>query len=186
MSDLPNIQTAFDRAKRYQELSRAFLRATESDPTLSPECPPYETQYGAPHVFAQSAELADVAAFYHACGLAAPEKERVDHVAVELEFMAFLAIKEAYATYSNERDRAAEMRELQRKFLTDHLARWAPSFAARFEAREPELARGLGEWLAADLKTLGTEPALVRAMDLRPPGAVEETFRCGGEPCDLA
>lgn len=185
MSVPKSMSTAFDRARRYQRLSKCFLDATENDATLMPENPPYETQYGTPHVFAQSEELADIAAFYKACGLSAPLKEREDHLAVELEFMAFLIQKEAYALYRGDAGHAAQMRELQGKFMVDHLGRWVPSFAGRFEAREPSLAKDLREWVAADVKVLGVTPAEIRAIDLRPALGTEESLECGGGACEL-
>ena len=67
---------------------------------VSKECPPYEVQY-CPQTFSvfRSQHLADIAGFYHAFGVApgrdAPE--RVDHLACELEFLAWLVAKERHA-----------------------------------------------------------------------------------------
>ena len=64
---------------------------------VSKECPPYEVQY-CPQTFSvfRSQHLADIAGFYHAFGVApgrdAPE--RVDHLACELEFLAWLVAKD--------------------------------------------------------------------------------------------
>jgi TorA maturation chaperone TorD len=186
MSVPTSIRTAFERARRYQELSREFLQATEEDPTLMPACPPYETQYGAPHVFAQSEELADVGAFYRACGLASPAKERLDHVSVELEFMSFLALKEAYARFQGEEARVGETRELQAKFLADHLGRWAPAFLARFEPRWPDLSGRLRDWIGRECEALGARPAALRAIDVRQASGPDEPFDCGGGTCPAA
>lgn len=183
MSVPTSISTAFERARRYQALSRAALAATGDDPTLSPECPPYETEYGSPHVFAQSGELADIAGFYRAFGLAAPATERVDHLAVELEFLSFLAFKEAWAVNNGETERTGELREIQAKFLADHLARWAPAFATRFEARDAPLAGELRTWIRKELAAFGIEPSGIRPVDLRPAFDVNEPMDCGGGSC---
>lgn len=180
------IPTAFKRARRYLELSRAFRERTQDDPTLSPECPPYETQYGAGNIFAQTDELADVAAFYRACGLAAPAHERVDHLAVELEFMGFLALKEAYALVSNESERARETREMARRFFAEHLDRWAESFLDRFETRAPEESRRLRRWLRTERRLLGISTAAGISLRLRGAEDPNEPFVCGGAPCPLA
>jgi TorA maturation chaperone TorD len=79
--------------------------------TLQCDCPPYETLYGSggyagantqlagAQVFEQSQTLGDIAGFYRAFGLEVSDqiKERLDYISIELEFMSFLAYKEAYA-----------------------------------------------------------------------------------------
>src|SRR3989304_1633468 len=66
---------------------------------ISRDCPVYETQYDAGHVFQQAQQLADIAGFYLAFGLEVAEGvgERADHVSLELEFMQALTFREAYA-----------------------------------------------------------------------------------------
>lgn len=151
----------------------------------SRDWPPYETEYGVENLFQQTQDLADIAGFYAAWGLA-PEMERVDHAAVELEFLAFLVEKERLAQSDEHRQTA---RDARRKFLADHAARWLPVFAARLEKAPSEfyasLARALRVFIAAETEALGAVPAALRAMDLRPaepPGEME----CGdcvfGEP----
>src|SRR3990172_7219059 len=92
----------------------------------------YETEFGLPHEFRQSQELADLAGFYRAFGLRVGRsqsqggtvRERPDHIAVELEFMYLLALKEAYAAENGMPEQAEICRETQRKFLSDHLGIW--------------------------------------------------------------
>ncbi|MEX2188360.1 MAG: molecular chaperone TorD family protein [Pirellulales bacterium] len=104
------------------------------------DCPPYETEYCPDEdPFFRSQEMADVAGFYRAFGLAsgARSRERPDHLALELEFAAFLIMKERCAADDERMDveRAAQdeqatiCREGRAAFLGDHLAWWAPSFA---------------------------------------------------------
>jgi TorA maturation chaperone TorD len=103
---------------------------------LSRECPPYETEYdSSSEPFYRAQQLADIAGFYRAFGLqtaqAAPE--RPDHLALELEFMAFLLWKERMARTAADEQAAEKARvcaEAQRSFFRDHLAWWVPSFAA--------------------------------------------------------
>ncbi len=60
---------------------------------------PYETEYTTPDALYKAHQLADIAGFYRAFGLemSTENRERPDHLAAELEFMHFLALKEAQA-----------------------------------------------------------------------------------------
>jgi TorA maturation chaperone TorD len=52
-----------------------------------------------------------------------------DHIAVELEFMHFLVVKEFDALAGGNLDRAQNFRQKQRAFLERHLAAWVPDFS---------------------------------------------------------
>lgn len=154
--------------------------------TGSGDCPPYEGEYGHSHIFQKTQALADNAGFLSAFGLeSAPGlHERADHVSVELEFMHFLAVKEAYALargHGEERLRIVE--EAERKYLERHLGRWTPAFAALLEAKAgggvyAALARLLAAFLAGEVRALGADPPAPSAVSLAPapeevPGACE-------------
>lgn len=98
--------------------------------TISKEYPPYETQYGSSHLFQQVQELADASGFYMAFGLEVSDeaKERPDHIGIQLEFMHFLTFKEAYAAEHHGQEEIDICRDAQRKFVGEHLGRWAPLF----------------------------------------------------------
>ncbi|MEZ4503613.1 MAG: molecular chaperone TorD family protein [Dehalococcoidia bacterium] len=98
--------------------------------TYSDECPLWETAFSARQIFEQNAQLADIAGFYRAFGLD-PAGERHDHLALELEFMFLLALKEAHARERGEAEHVRICRDAQRSFLRDHLARWAPVIGRR-------------------------------------------------------
>jgi TorA maturation chaperone TorD len=114
-------------------LSLDDLRAAHMDVfglVLSRECPPYETEYcSSAEAFFRAQQLADIAGFYHAFGLqtAQASPERPDHLALELEFMAFLLRKERLADTA---EQASVCADAQRSFFRDHLAWWVPSFAS--------------------------------------------------------
>ncbi len=137
--------------------------------SISKECPPYETHYGgtndASDIFQQTQVLADIAGFYRAFGLEASEqvKERLDHISIELEFMAFLAYKQAHAATSGWEDKAEVCREAQEKFLNDHLGRWVPLFTTRLSEKAGdgfyrELSRLTKAFLDFDVKAKGAKP----------------------------
>lgn len=139
--------------------------------TLGQECPPYETQYGGAHIFQQAHDLGDIAGFYRAFGLEVSDqaKERLDHIAIQLEFMAFLAYKEAYALSTDGREKAEICRQAQRKFLADHLGRWVPFFTKRLEAEAKDdfygrLAVLTERFLAFEVGGFGVKPFRVEGL----------------------
>lgn len=143
------------------------------------DCPLNEIEYGdlkADPLF-QPHRLADLAAFYRAFGLEVAEgaAERQDHICIELEFMAVLAAKEAYAhEHQLDSDQLALCHDAQRKFLREHLGRWAPAFARRLARATTNetlatLAGFTREFIAADCArfglTSGSEDLLLRPVD---------------------
>lgn len=98
--------------------------------SYSEDCPPYETAFSANHIFQQASQQADIAGFFRAFGVV-PNAERADHLAMELEFMYLLALKESHARSARESEHIQITRSAQRTFLTQHLARWAPLIGQR-------------------------------------------------------
>ena len=96
---------------------------------ISTDCPPCEAFYTAQGIFQETSELADIAGFFKAFDLALAETERIDHISVELEFMHFLTYKEAYARTHHDAEKSRFCRDVQRKFIRDHLGRWSLHFA---------------------------------------------------------
>jgi hypothetical protein len=175
---------------------------------ISKACPLFETEYltwSEPAYRAQ--QIADVAGFYNAFGVepSPHQPHRHDHIALELEFMAYLWAK--IAALQNEADQ--ECREglettLQalKTFLHDHVVWWFPAFACSVEKRAGELARqpltdaerwGVGVfveaarflrgWTAFERLTHGIDPPtrLVQPLVLEPQSEEEEG--CGGGEC---
>jgi len=98
--------------------------------SYSEDCPPYETAFSASHIFQQTQHQADISGFYRAFGVR-PDGDRPDHLATELEFGYLLALKEARAREEGDRPGLDATRAAHRKFLGEHLARWAPLAAGR-------------------------------------------------------
>ena len=137
---------------------------------------PYETEYTTPHAFQKQTQLADVAGFYRAFGLQWETKshERPDHLSLELEFMYYLALKEAHALAQGAEDGVAVCVDAQRAFLRDHLGRWLAAFRRALAGRAPDavyarLAHLVEAYVAWDSRQQGVKSSQVRAA----PTAVE-------------
>lgn len=132
--------------------------------------PSYELEYGEQQSLREPHQLSDIAAFYHAFGLKVNEKihERVDHITVECEFMHFITYKEAYAIECGEavarrEENAAICKKASHRFLSEHLGRWAPSFALKLSRHAKnglikEIADFTFLFITQDCLTLGIEP----------------------------
>jgi DMSO reductase family type II enzyme chaperone len=135
----------------------------------------YETEYGLPHEFRQSQELADIAGFYRAFGFDAggQTRERPDYLGAELEFMVVLALKEAYAQANGLTEQMEICVDAQRKFVEDHLGQWIGLFAQGVERTAGDgpyaaLARFASEFVAADAGRLGAQPESRQAAQVLP------------------
>lgn len=118
--------------------------------SYSEDCPPYETAFSARHLFQQTQQQADIAGFYRAFGVDA-RAERADHLAAELEFCYLLALKEARARADGEPEHVAICRDAQRRFVGEHLARWAPLISGRVRQVAGDTALGAAARLLAAL-----------------------------------
>jgi len=134
----------------------------------SAECPPYETEYGYDNIFQKTEALADIAGFYRAYELdvADGNKERVDFLSTELEFMSFLALHEAYAREQSEQEHLEVTLDSQRKYLQDHLGRWMSMFAKVLaQSTREEFYRHLGgltdAFVESEVQYLGVTPEKV-------------------------
>jgi DMSO reductase family type II enzyme chaperone len=125
-------------------------------------CAPNEMDQldGAPQLeLTRTFEMADVAGFYRAFGVAVGESgQRPDHIAAELEFMNLLAVKEAVALQLEGDGEHAEIcRDASRAFLRDHLGRWAPRLGERLAAADGEPVYGHAGRLLGGFVTFDAE-----------------------------
>ncbi len=150
----------------------------------------YETEYGLPHEYRQSQEMADIAGFYRAFGFenGGVIRERPDYLATELEFMHLLTLKEAYARAGAERDHLEVCVDAQRKFLRDHLAHWLPLFAKRLEQAMidgvyAELTALVLAFVAAEADRLDAWPEPFRVPEIKAT-PFNPDFSCGDCPAN--
>jgi len=149
--------------------------------------PPYETEYTRGGDFRQNQDLADLMGFYQAFGVnlrqSEDSRERPDHIAVELEFLHFLCWKEAAARMEGDEEHISVCLDAERKFLGDHLGRWAELFARGLEKTAPEgfypaLAGLLRAVVTQELANLEVKPEPVEVPEPRRP---LEPMTCGAE-----
>ncbi|MHC4587218.1 MAG: molecular chaperone TorD family protein, partial [Planctomycetota bacterium] len=109
---------------RIEEIKSEYLSIFDVGRKISP----YETEYMTEKLSRKPFELADIAGFYTAFGFSVNEemrhKEALDHISIELEFMAILEWKEQYALENGQEQNAKIVRDAKLKFLQDHLANW--------------------------------------------------------------
>lgn len=155
-------------------------------PIASQDAPGYETGYRGQGIFQQSAIMADIAGFYRAHGLRAggSERERPDHITVELEFLAVVAKKEALALAARDSENAEVCRATAATFLADHLGCWGPAFGLRASAVSSSawystLGELLTLWIEAELEVLEVRPAEIADSPL--PQEPPDDGSCG--PC---
>ena len=93
--------------------------------------PPYESVQREGTLWGRSAS--ETVAFVKRCGFAYdPEYHDLpDHISVELELMQELTRREAVAWVKGDKAEARRCLEIEREFLHEHLAGWAPAFYER-------------------------------------------------------
>lgn len=103
-------------------------------------------------------------AAYAAAGLTVTLHEPPDHIAIELEFMHFLATRAAEAAHAGDAETAARLANDRWRFLDEHLGAWAPDFCAAVErGAETGFYRALAECLRAFVDAETRESPIVRA-----------------------
>ena len=150
--------------------------------------PCYELEYGEEHSHRQPQQLGDIAAFYLAFGLKINTRsyERVDHLAVECEFMQYLIFKELYVLQHNNNENILICQQAAVNFLSNHLGHWLPSFAFRLaKASGEDLFKYVADFtlyfIVEDCRKLGIEVG-PNNLPLR---AVNEKIDAGCVSCSL-
>lgn len=112
----------------------------------------YETEYGRERAMVKTNELADLSGFYKAFGLDNDSQdvisEMADHVSVELEFYAFLLLKQIYLDENKIEEGSEVVFEGRKNFMRDHLGRFASSIQNRPAVIESEIYSPVFKWLS--------------------------------------
>jgi nitrate reductase assembly molybdenum cofactor insertion protein NarJ len=86
--------------------------------------------------------LAEIEACYRAFRFTPATEDTMDHLAVEVSFIAYLRLKEAYARARGAREAAAITEDAARRFSEDHVRSMAEPIAHRLgDSAEPYLAQ---------------------------------------------
>jgi DMSO reductase family type II enzyme chaperone len=119
-----------DAAPTHEELQQEYIRLFEVGPGRPP-CPLYE---GA-HRSGRTKIMEELVRFYEHFGLRHEAGDLPDHLCAELEFMHYLAFKEAAALHAG--TDSLPYRLAQRDFLSRRLNRWLPKLHRRLEQLDP-------------------------------------------------
>lgn len=154
---------------------------------VSGNCPPYETEYiNSKFTFQRSQGLADIAGFYRAFGLepSTAHPERHDHLALELEFAAFLLGLERAAVESDDAgglERSLICREALGRFLQEHVIWWVPTFARLLSKQDPGgFYDAVSQFLAALIAAERSLADISAPTGHVAPSAVERPEECAG------
>jgi DMSO reductase family type II enzyme chaperone len=135
------------------ELESEYIRLFEVGSRGVPPCPLYGGHY---RPGARMQVMEEVVRFYEHFGLALAEKDRElpDHLTVELEFLHYLAFREALAVARGLDP--SPYRRAQRDFLERQLCRWLPAMRGRLQREGAlpfygALVRAVVEFAAEDL-----------------------------------
>ncbi len=120
-----------------------------------PPCPLYGGLYGG----ARMKVMEEAVRFYNHFGLHLSDERRElpDHLQLELEFIHFLAFREAESLQAGEDP--SSWRRAQRDFIARHPGAWVPKLRAKLEENDPppyiaEVIRLLARTLEAEMKCL--------------------------------
>ncbi|MFC4544731.1 molecular chaperone [Halosolutus amylolyticus] len=151
----------------------------------------YEIEYRPGTLVTSTDTLADIAGFYGAFDLSLEDgnRERVDHLCVELEFVSHLALQTAYLEESGDETGVDVVTNAQADFLEDHLGRWLPQFRDTVQAESDApfyhaLADLVVALVEADADWFDVEPTVFEETPPSPLEGVtepgdESDFRCG-------
>jgi DMSO reductase family type II enzyme chaperone len=153
MSDHGLVDPALDREEMEAEYLAAFEVGRDAPPV-----PLFEGMHR--EDLGRSGVLEDLLRFYEFfdAKLSEADREYPDHLVTEIEFLAWLCLKEGAA--ERQGDDAEPFRRAARDFLARHLAAWLPEFRRKLDATDTVYAQygaTLAELVDAHRGRLGAE-----------------------------
>jgi hypothetical protein len=119
--------------------------------------------------------MSDLSAYYDAFAYRPETLEPPDHVAVEIGFVGYLRLKEAYARSIGDLEHAAITADAARRFMADHLANMAVPLGQALEQSGIDYLALAGGVLA---RRVG--PSTRQVLPMVPEPADDEPFGCEG------
>lgn len=186
ISSIKEHLSALDKDKLQREFMLIFTHG------FSKECPPYEIFYGCEGYTMQIEVLMELGGVYKRYGVELSDKadERPDHISIELEFMQYLAYKEAYGIKHGHKEESIEVaHDGQKKFILQHLGRWVPLFCQFLSQKAAKglylhLSELLSIFITNEVRLFGVKPKIVEAPDFHPiPYPYQEDTLDEDTPC---
>ncbi len=150
------------------EVENKYQRLFGPTPSTNP-VPLSETSYLVPGAEETGWILASVERHYASAGIQSTSASGnvPDHIAVELEFVAFLCGCEADAWTADDFKEARRMQDRQRRFLDQHMSKWVPILLREVAAHGDKLftlaARAVHVQVTHDLDFLRSLQPLMRS-----------------------
>jgi TorA maturation chaperone TorD len=155
-------------SESYNEIENRYQRLFGPTPSSNP-IHLSETSYLVPGAEETGWVLASVERHYSSAGIVSTSASGnvPDHIAVELEFVAFLCGSEANAWAADDFKEARRMQDRQRRFLDKHMSKWVPILLRELNARDDDLfklaAKSAHAQITHDLDFLKSLQPLMRS-----------------------
>lgn len=120
--------------------------------------------------------MSELQAYYNAFAFKPATAEPPDHISVEIGFVAYLKIKEAYALACRDAVRAATATESAERFIQEHLANIAQPLAEHLEGSEIAYLAKAG---AALVRRVGPPPSTAAPLHIVQEERSENEWACG-------
>lgn len=119
--------------------------------------------------------MSELQAYYNAFAFKLATAEPPDHISVEIGFIAYLKMKEAYALACQDEVRASTASESAQRFIQDHLANIAQPLAEHLEGSEIAYLAKAG---AALVRRVGPPPSTASPLPILQEEQSESEWAC--------